>query len=247
MAWRQWWERARAVGRGIFYISMGLATVVFVGLGVAAAMDAADGQPVIWGTYTEQDCEPATRGCDSIGRWVSDDGTIVRERTRLDGSPGLDGTVRASFQPEGRLNDTDNNIVHTETFSSAGLWFPWVGALLTVGAAVGYGYKWRGERTERKVRAGTWLVVSLPQDWELDEATTEAIWDDFDEAVERAGGDAVEWDGDDAEIRIGIVVPGGDPEAVWAAVRPVLERLPVRWLRAEVRQGFDDPNPRRLP
>lgn len=136
----------RKAGHALFYLTMAVCTLVGIGVGMASAQDARDGQPVVWGTFTEQDCEPVYRGCRSVGTWVSDDRTMVKERIYLDGSPGSDGTVRASFQADGLMNDTDNNIVHTADPLRAALWFPWVASAACVGITVYYARKWARER-----------------------------------------------------------------------------------------------------
>ncbi|SDB79982.1 hypothetical protein GA0111570_101256 [Raineyella antarctica] len=74
---------ARRIGHGIFSLIMAVCFIVGVGVGLAYAKDALDRQPIIWGTYAEEDCEPRVHGCESIGRWVSDDGVIVKERIHL--------------------------------------------------------------------------------------------------------------------------------------------------------------------
>ncbi len=80
-------------------------------------------QPVYWGTFTESDCEPKSRGgCRSIGIWVSDDQTIVKEQIYLDGWVEADGTVRAAYRPTGIISDESNNIVHTALWIGAGPW-----------------------------------------------------------------------------------------------------------------------------
>jgi hypothetical protein len=53
------------------------------------------------------------------------------------------GVVRASYQPGGLMGDDENNIVHTATWSTAGLWFPWAAASLTAGAIWYYHRRWR--------------------------------------------------------------------------------------------------------
>lgn len=148
-SWRNltWWDAfvdvGRRLGHGIFYAVMAVVFVVSVGLGVAGVKDMADQQPVLWGTFTEEDCLPNIHGCRSIGRWVSDDGTIVKEQIYLDGSPGKDGTVRASYQPAGLNNDSDNNIVHVRWTTGAGIWMPWVLAAFSLGSVVYYNRQWR--------------------------------------------------------------------------------------------------------
>ena len=72
-----------------FYVVVAVVFAVSVGLGVAGAKDAIDKQPVVWGTFTQERCEPATvgthRNCRSLGDSVSDDGSIVKKGIYLDG------------------------------------------------------------------------------------------------------------------------------------------------------------------
>ena len=135
----------RRAGHAIFYVVMALVFVVAVGLGVAGAQDAADGQPVVWGTFTEEECQPSMTGCRSIGRWLSDDRTVLKEGIYLDGHTGRGGTARASYQPSGLTSDGADNIVHIHAATSAGLWFPWVLSAFSAGAVVYYTRKWRRE------------------------------------------------------------------------------------------------------
>jgi hypothetical protein len=139
----------RRFGHGIFYVFMATLFLGFLGFGVAGITDAVDKQPVVWGTFSEEDCQPNNHGCRSIGRWVSDDGTLVKERIYLDGSPGQDGTVRASYQPAGLNNDNDSNTVHVKWTTGAVLWFPWVIAASSAGALVYANRRWRLERSRR--------------------------------------------------------------------------------------------------
>lgn len=139
----------RRMGHGIFYVVMAALFCVFVILGVGGAQNAVEHQAVVWGTFTEENCLPDYHGCRSIGRWTSDDGTIVKEGIYLDGSPGQDGTARASYQPSGFNNDSDNNIVHVQWASGMGLWFPWVMVALSAGAVVYAARRWKRERALR--------------------------------------------------------------------------------------------------
>lgn len=102
----------------------GLLFAICLGIGVAQAVAASEA--VYWGTFTAERCEPSRFGCSNIGTWVSDDGTLRKVGVRLDGAIEPVGSVRAVYRPTGPLNDDVNNIVHTEFWSTAGLWFPWV-------------------------------------------------------------------------------------------------------------------------
>lgn len=137
-----YWATAKRKGRAVFVVVMAAVFMVCAAVGIANAKDAIDGQPVIWGTYTQVECRTDLKGCRSYGTWVSDDGTIVKTGIQLDGSPGSDGTVRASYKPAGLMNDEDNNIVHEEAWSTAGLWMPWLLCLLIVGMTVFYVRSW---------------------------------------------------------------------------------------------------------
>lgn len=140
---------ARRIGHGIFYLIMAVCLIGGVGMGLAEAKDALDRQPIIWGTYAEEACEPRAHGCESIGRWVSDDGVIVKERIRPDGVPGTDGTVRAGFQPVGLTNDNETNVVHSGIWVSGGLWLPWVLSVTCLGYTIHYARKWRRQQSRR--------------------------------------------------------------------------------------------------
>ncbi len=146
------WGVATRVGRVIFVILMSLTFLGAVALGVATTTDAIHGQPVLWGTFTEERCEQNLHGCRSFGRWVSDDGRVVKEGIYLDGSPADDGTARAAYKPEGLFNDNDNNIVHVEWASGLGLWLPWALCAVILGVTVYYVRKWRRD----EVPVGRW-------------------------------------------------------------------------------------------
>ena len=97
-----------------------------------------------WGTLTATSSTCDRRGsCTSVGRWLTTDGTIVKEGVTLDGDPGADGVVPASYQPGGPMGDDENNIVHTATWSTAGLWAPWAAASMTAGAILYSHRRWR--------------------------------------------------------------------------------------------------------
>lgn len=122
---------------------MGYAVAVGVFLGFAGILDS--GEPVYWGTFTEERCVEGGRyGCRSVGTWVSDDGTFGLKNVYLDGKPNADGTTDASYQPTGIQNDADNNIVHSPT----GTWLepvvPWMLVLIGVGLSALQWWRWRG-------------------------------------------------------------------------------------------------------
>lgn len=139
---------SRPIGQVVLYLAMGLLFAFSVALGLASAKDARDHQPIMWGTFYEESCKPTARGgCTPVGRWISDDTRIVKEGIQLDGFPGPDGTVRASYQPLGLMNDDDLNIVHTGQWTGAGLWMPWVLAAFCVGITIRYARRSRSGRT----------------------------------------------------------------------------------------------------
>lgn len=105
-------------------IVVGLLFAISLGIGVAQAVAASE--PVYWGTFTAERCEPSRFGCSNIGTWVSDDATLRKAGIRLDGAIGPVDSVRAAYRPTGPLNDEVNNIVHTEFGVTAGFWLPWV-------------------------------------------------------------------------------------------------------------------------
>ncbi|HEY9266084.1 MAG TPA: hypothetical protein VIP82_15695 [Microbacterium sp.] len=116
---------------------------VSIVLGVGGMVSA--NEPVVWGTFTQQDCEPKGRGgCRSIGVWVSDDSTIRKENIYLDGwPPDPDGSVRAGYRPHGFNNDDENNIVHVAATAHGWIWAPWILTAYLAGVIVHYAIKWR--------------------------------------------------------------------------------------------------------
>ncbi|WP_435743615.1 hypothetical protein [Microbacterium sp. PMB16] len=133
----------------LFFVVMGAVAVAGLYYVVAGIIDA--NEPRYWGTFTEEFCEERPRrGCQSVGTWVSDDGSIRLEGVSLDGVPGDDGTVAAQYQPAGVANDADTNIVHTsfgvsvEPFVTVGL------VVLAGGVAFMQWRKWRGTWTLKK-------------------------------------------------------------------------------------------------
>ncbi|MBN9194645.1 MAG: hypothetical protein J0I44_00975 [Microbacterium sp.] len=111
-----WWVRA---GHIAAYVTFGLLSIAAAALLIATIIDLH--QPRVWGTFTMQSCEQTARhGCRPLGVWRSDDGAIVKHDIYLDGGVGPDGTSRASYQPEGIINDDSNNVVHVPAFSAAG-------------------------------------------------------------------------------------------------------------------------------
>ena len=131
------------------------AAALVLGIGWATSASA----PTYWGTFTEHSCtKTARQGCESVGTWVSDDGSITRTKIAFDGSPDADGTARASYTPTGFNNDRELNIVHSGFGFSAKYWFPWVFA---AGIAAGVTIQWRTwRRQDRRRRAKNALVAT---------------------------------------------------------------------------------------
>lgn len=68
-------------------------------------------EPTYWGTFTELSCTPRVRGgCESVGVWTSDDGTIRLTDVELDGTVDESHTARALYMPGER--GVDDPIVH---------------------------------------------------------------------------------------------------------------------------------------
>lgn len=127
-----WWRR---FGQIAGYIIGGALAVVLALITVVGVIDL--GQPRIWGTFHQTDCEPKARGgCRPLGIWVSDDGATVKRDVYLDGWTDDDGAVRASYQPTAVISDESNNIVHAEGMTGLGpvisgaLLVGWVGYML---------------------------------------------------------------------------------------------------------------------
>lgn len=128
-------------GRAVFTAILGLLLAAMVVLGVGGV--ASLGEPVHWGTYTEERCDRARFGCRSFGSWVSDSGELRVDEVQLDGAVGPDGTVRAGYRPTGFNNDADNAIVHAEPWATLGPWMPWGFAALFGGVLVIQWSRWR--------------------------------------------------------------------------------------------------------
>jgi len=81
-------------------------------------------EPSTWGTFTQERCVENRGGCQSIGRWVSDDGSSRLHGVVLDGAPGSDGTVSAFFRPTDTFNVNKPWVVRTQAAEDANIWFP---------------------------------------------------------------------------------------------------------------------------
>lgn len=131
------------MGRVAFLALTAVFTTLAAFLGIAQLVDA--GEPVHWGTFTEERCEEGGRfGCQSIGTWVSEDGRLRLEDVYLDGRPSSDGTVAASYQPTGILNDASRNIVHAPVGAALEPLVPWMMVAFGVGVFVSWTL-WRRE------------------------------------------------------------------------------------------------------
>lgn len=156
MNWSRLCATARRVGRVTAVTAMAMIALGFASMGVMDLVD--KDQPISWGTYTELECEPPEFGwgeCRSVGNWVSDDGSIVRDRIYLDGEVRPGGTVRASFRPQGWRNDAENNVVHTQQWTNAGGWISWAGTAITGTVAAWWAFRW----WSRWGQAATWSEI----------------------------------------------------------------------------------------
>ncbi|MEV7756411.1 hypothetical protein AB0O16_01635 [Microbacterium sp. NPDC089180] len=140
---------AAAPREGGLYAFGGLLAAVLLLLLIATVIDL--GQPRMWGTFTQTDCEQRPRGgCRPIGMWVSDDGRTILHDVFLDGWPGDGGITRASYQPTALLG---TDVVHVPTLSGIG---PWV-----IG---GFLLWWVGYVL---VKAAAWGDLTVPRSWVL--------------------------------------------------------------------------------
>jgi len=140
-------ESALHVG---YYVIMATLFAVMLVLGIGSVVNGA--QPTYWGTFTQHSCGFGYRGgCQPVGTWVSDSGSMVKRDIQLDGSVDADSTARASYTPTGFNNDAQNNIVHVGTFPGAQSWFPWCGAILIAGLVVFQSRKWRRINAGRRL------------------------------------------------------------------------------------------------
>ncbi|WP_301114419.1 hypothetical protein [Microbacterium sp.] len=143
--WGAWWRR---FGQIVSYIVGGGLAVVLAALLIASVIDL--GQPRIWGTFTQTDCEPRPRGgCRPVGTWVSDDEAIVKHDVYLDGWTDETGTTRASYQPTAIISDESNNIVHTPGLTGVGPWLTGAALLCFVGHML--------------FKAASWGDITLPR------------------------------------------------------------------------------------
>jgi hypothetical protein len=131
----------RTIGRIAFTAIFGILIAVGVVLGVGGLVSL--GEPVHWGTFTEERCERARFGCRPIGTWVSDSGDLRVDEVQLDGSVGPEGTARASYRPTGFNNDADNAIVHAEPWATLGPWMPWILVVVFGGVLGSQWWRWR--------------------------------------------------------------------------------------------------------
>ncbi|MBW8764620.1 MAG: hypothetical protein JF592_18915, partial [Microbacterium sp.] len=70
---RSIWRRiGHVVGYAIMGILLAVALVLAIGITVSGP------QPSFSGTFTQTGCDYARNGCQPVGTWVSDDGSIVK-------------------------------------------------------------------------------------------------------------------------------------------------------------------------
>ena len=149
-SWGAVWNRLRATGHALFYASMAGVCIAFIVIGVIGV--ASRDRPVYWGTFTEMSttCSGLRGACTNTGRWVSNDGTIVKDSVTLDGFVERGRSVRASYQPGSPIEADGSEIVHTASWSRAGLWLPWVAAAVSL-AAIWYQHRrWHCEAADRQ-------------------------------------------------------------------------------------------------
>lgn len=133
-----WWRRA---GRITFYILGVVLALLLAGITAAGTIDL--GQPRYWGTFTQTDCEPRTKGgCRSIGVWISDDRTIVKTDVYLDTWPNDDGTTRASYQPTALISGEANNVVQAEATTGFAPLVTGIAFIVWVIIVLGYAALW---------------------------------------------------------------------------------------------------------
>jgi hypothetical protein len=127
-------KRLSLIGNWAISVVLALLLVVSVALGVIGIANLS--VPVYWGTFTQDRCVDSRYGCRNIGSWVSDDGSIRKEDIALDGALHPVTSVRACYRPTGLLNDSDNNIVHTEFWSTGAAWVPWLVVIAIAGTMI---------------------------------------------------------------------------------------------------------------
>ncbi|HEY4269236.1 MAG TPA: hypothetical protein VGM94_13695 [Galbitalea sp.] len=119
----------KMAGNIAYCVFFGLLFIVSLLLGISSAFSAT--QRSYSGTFTQHSCESGYRGrCESVGTWVSDNGSMVKKNVQLDGDVNSDGTAPATYTPKDFNNDAENNIVHTSTWAPARFWLPWALVLL---------------------------------------------------------------------------------------------------------------------
>jgi len=177
--WTAWWRRLGQITAYVIGVVLAAALAVIL---VVSIIDL--GQPRIWGTFTQTDCETRPRGgCRPLGVWVSDDRAIVVRDVYLNGWIDDNGTTRASYQPVTLLSGESNDIVDTPLFTGAGPWITgavlpwWVGYMLYKAASWGDIRlpSTRGDRARRRPRTGPNGRASLRRDYRRSlERSTEA-------------------------------------------------------------------------
>ena len=134
--YRVWRRRLRRAAHVVAAIAMGLCAVMFLTIGAIEVHDR--NLPRFWGTFTETStrCTGGLRhSCTATGTWISDDRAIVKRGITLDGSVEPGHSVRAVYRPGGGMSDAANDIVHTARWANAGLWLPFLGAVVAAWCA----------------------------------------------------------------------------------------------------------------
>lgn len=145
------WNRVEIILRWAYFVIFGVLSVGFIVLGALEVVDAANDEPVVWGTFTEQRCVTETRGgCTSYGSWVSDDGFEKFDEIMFDGTiKESGGTSRAGHQPGGLTSDVEDgivSIVHAEEYTGIlEIFFPFLAAFACIGGIWFYWGKWNDE------------------------------------------------------------------------------------------------------
>ncbi|MFF3028620.1 hypothetical protein [Microbacterium sp. NPDC057944] len=127
----------QALRRAFAIAVLGLVAVSTFFVAISMTMDRSE--PVQWGTFSEDRCEPKPRSslCRSIGKWVSDTGDLAFESAVLDGKPGDDGTVDAYYRATDVFNANDPPVVRTAEADAENRWGSLLLFAISLACAVG--------------------------------------------------------------------------------------------------------------